>query len=305
MQQALAVCEAAAQAATRKAQTQQGLGQGVGLGVGQGVVGRGALLRELVGAGHLLAGLPVGAVGAVGEGAEGAVGVETRGGAQGLSAPVRMPMVDSRLPGPLRIALEQLLMDLEYSDSAPAPASASAGSAAGSTAAGAISSSVAGSASVANGSVSASPSGAAELVQAFATLLATQYTLSPDLLPLLRELGLVSCCRFGLTPPSPLLEMHFVTELSLRFLQSQPQSAEQPFGPVGAQWCVLSKAWFDAWRLYVGQRQRPPSLSRSGSDTWASAGAGAGVDRAPRVPPRSTIGESLRNRVPCSCCADW
>jgi hypothetical protein len=74
-------------------------------------------------------------------------------------------------------------------------------------------------------------------------------------LPGMRDLALTACCRFGFLPQSPLKEKEFVTELSLRYLQRSPQSSAHPYGPPGTEWCVLPKAWYETWRMFVGHQQ--------------------------------------------------
>eukprot|EP01032_Pedospumella_encystans_P012542 gene12542-14505_t len=73
-------------------------------------------------------------------------------------------------------------------------------------------------------------------------------------LPGMRDLMLCACCKFGLNPSSPLKEMELCTELSLRYLHTYLQSVQHPFGPVGTNWCVVPKGWYDSWKLYVGHQ---------------------------------------------------
>ena len=85
---------------------------------------------------------------------------------------------------------------------------------------------------------------------AFTDLIVTHLTHLPGM----RDLMLCACCKFGLNPSSPLKEMELCTELSLRYLHTYPQSVQHPFGPVGTNWCVVPKGWYDSWKLYVGHQ---------------------------------------------------
>lgn len=77
-----------------------------------------------------------------------------------------------------------------------------------------------------------------------------------DNLAAMRELAMTACCMFGIRPPSPALEKAYIMGIMLRRQEEAPQSRADPYGPLHAEWCVVSKTWWDSWRLYVGQ-QRP------------------------------------------------
>lgn len=96
---------------------------------------------------------------------------------------------------------------------------------------------------------------------AFSTLIISHYAQLPGM----RDLSLCACCRFGFNPSSPLREMEFVTELSLRYLQQHPQTSMHPSGPVDSEWCVLPKQWYDNWKLYVGHHQHQVPHASSGT----------------------------------------
>ena len=53
----------------------------------------------------------------------------------------------------------------------------------------------------------------------------------------------------------------------------QEQQQQQPFGPPGTQWCIVSKDWFDCWRLFVGGKQRLPSINPNSSLAMISSSA--------------------------------
>ena len=42
-------------------------------------------------------------------------------------------------------------------------------------------------------------------------------------------------------------------EIMLRRQAQAPQTNLNPFGPVHTRWCIISKAWWDSWRFYVGR----------------------------------------------------
>lgn len=75
-------------------------------------------------------------------------------------------------------------------------------------------------------------------------------------LPGLLDLRLTACCLFSIPPPTPLLEKIFVTELTVRHIHTYPQTSTQPHGPVGTEWCVVWRPWYDAWRVYVGNHSK-------------------------------------------------
>lgn len=105
--------------------------------------------------------------------------------------------------------------------------------------------------------------GAESYATDFSSFLVTHY----QLLPGLRDLCLAACCRFGFLPPSPLREMEYVTELSLRYLQRSPQCSAHPYGRPGTEWCVIPRAWYEAWRLYVGHQHFRQQAERDGAGT--------------------------------------
>lgn len=94
-----------------------------------------------------------------------------------------------------------------------------------------------------------------------------------DLLPCLRALPLVACCLFGLQPAVTTEEKEFVVELTLRHVQRAPQSGSQPYGPPGTRWALLSKTWYDSWRLFVGSAA---SAAGDGGTAVGSNGGGGG-----------------------------
>lgn len=94
-------------------------------------------------------------------------------------------------------------------------------------------------------------------------------------LPGMRDLSLRACCRFGFNPSSPLREMEFVTELSLRYLQQHPQTSAHPSGPVGSEWCVLPKSWYDSWKLYVGHHHHHYLAPGAAGAHTTNTGAGS------------------------------
>lgn len=71
-------------------------------------------------------------------------------------------------------------------------------------------------------------------------------------LPGLRDLSIAACCLFGVQPVDPAKEKEFVMELMVRMHAQAPQTRIQPYGPVGTEWCVVVKSWWENWRLYVG-----------------------------------------------------
>ena len=88
-------------------------------------------------------------------------------------------------------------------------------------------------------------------------------------LPGIKELSMASCCLFGIRPSSPVLEKEYVMELILQRLSESPQTRELPFGPVDTEWCIVSRSWWDGWKLFVGQKR-----------------LAAGSDKSPLPPPR-------------------
>lgn len=77
-----------------------------------------------------------------------------------------------------------------------------------------------------------------------------------SLLSGVRDICLAAGC-LGL-PPSALEEKEFITELTVRHMGH----GRTPYGVQGTAWCVVSKVWYDSWRLFVGQgtptaRRRP------------------------------------------------
>ena len=80
-------------------------------------------------------------------------------------------------------------------------------------------------------------------------------------LPAIKELTMAACCKFGVRPNSPAKQKEFVTELMLRHQADAPQSRAAPHGPVGTEWCIVNKQWWDAWRLYVGHKRVSPSVN--------------------------------------------
>ena len=68
-----------------------------------------------------------------------------------------------------------------------------------------------------------------------------------------RELSATACCLFGIRPPTPQLEKEYIMEIMLRRQAQAPQTNLNPFGPVHTRWCIISKAWWDTWRFYVGR----------------------------------------------------
>ena len=115
----------------------------------------------------------------------------------------------------------------------------------------------------------------------YTSFLVTHYTLLPGL----RDLALTACCLFGFRPSSPLREMEYITELSLRYIQLCPQSAVHPYGPVGTEWCILPKGWYDAWRLYVGQQRTATGAAGMGT---AAVGVVVGAGSVVSPPPTPT-----------------
>eukprot|EP01038_Epipyxis_sp_PR26KG_P004301 gene4301-6097_t len=74
------------------------------------------------------------------------------------------------------------------------------------------------------------------------------------LFPGIRDLSITACCLFGVPPNWPIEEKEYVTELTVRYLKQYPQSSSNPYGPIGTEWCLISKTWYDGWRLFVGQK---------------------------------------------------
>ena len=97
--------------------------------------------------------------------------------------------------------------------------------------------------SSASSSGSGSGSGGATL-QAYVSFICTNLV---DLAGV-QLLSMAACCLFGLRPPSPLLEKLYVTELMLWGQAVTTQHAHMPHGPEGAQWALVSAAWWDRWR---------------------------------------------------------
>jgi hypothetical protein len=73
-----------------------------------------------------------------------------------------------------------------------------------------------------------------------------------DYLPGLRDISITTSCIFGVVPLYTIEEKVYITELTLRYMNTYPQSVNRPYGPAYTEWCVVSLAWYDSWRLYVG-----------------------------------------------------
>eukprot|EP01039_Chlorochromonas_danica_P002862 gene2862-3126_t len=99
---------------------------------------------------------------------------------------------------------------------------------------------------------------------------------SKDLLPCLRALPLVACCLFGLQPAVTTEEKEFVVELTLRHVQRAPQSSSQPYGPPGTRWALLSKTWYDSWRLFVGSAASATVAGGGGGNGGTAGGSNSG-----------------------------
>jgi len=106
------------------------------------------------------------------------------------------------------------------------------------------------------------------LVRHYVDLIIAEHTNLPGV----RELSLTACCLFGIRPTSPHLEKEYVMEIMLRRQAIAPQTSMNPFGPVNTEWCIISKEWWDSWRMFVGKmRQRTPSLTPTKTPTKTDA----------------------------------
>ena len=68
----------------------------------------------------------------------------------------------------------------------------------------------------------------------------------------LKDLTICACCLFGIKPTSSSKEKEYAMELILRRQSSAPQNKKNPYGPLGTNWCVIHKDWWDSWCKYVG-----------------------------------------------------
>ena len=82
--------------------------------------------------------------------------------------------------------------------------------------------------------------------------------------PGIKDLSIVACCLFGMKPSSTSREKDYIMELMLRRQAILPQTKESPHGPIGTEWCLINKEWWDGWRKYVGG-QGGPVRSQGGS----------------------------------------
>jgi hypothetical protein len=78
----------------------------------------------------------------------------------------------------------------------------------------------------------------------------------------IKELEIVACCVFSMRPSSPQKEKEYIMELFVRRDAEIPFKASSPYGPVGTEWCVISKTWYDSWQFYVGGSSGTLSESR-------------------------------------------
>lgn len=102
----------------------------------------------------------------------------------------------------------------------------------------------------------------------------------PSHIPGLRDLGLLACCGFGIQPETALREKEFVTELTIRFGRNLGAGGGG-YGPVGTEWCVISRSWLDRWQRFVGGLTRskspPPSALAAGLMDGTMPGGMPGV----------------------------
>ena len=76
-----------------------------------------------------------------------------------------------------------------------------------------------------------------------------------EYLPGIRELSMIACCLFGIQPNDPALEKEYIMELQVKRHSQAPQTRLQPYGPIGTEWNVIIKNWWDNWRFYVGHKR--------------------------------------------------
>lgn len=74
-----------------------------------------------------------------------------------------------------------------------------------------------------------------------------------NLLPALNDLSLMACCVFAVRPSSPNKEKDYIAELFVKRELDTPFRASQPYGPVGTEWMIVSKTWYDNWQKYASQ----------------------------------------------------
>ena len=79
------------------------------------------------------------------------------------------------------------------------------------------------------------------------------------------DLELIACCLFGYTPTTPAREGELISKMTLRCQQQAATTgvgggggggvyskSSEPLGPVGTEWCIIDKVWYDAWKTKVG-----------------------------------------------------
>ena len=90
-------------------------------------------------------------------------------------------------------------------------------------------------------------------------------------LSVITDLELIACCLFGYTPTTPAREGELIGKMTLRCQQAATtattttgvggggggggvykSSSSEPLGPVGTEWCIIDKVWYDAWKTKVG-----------------------------------------------------
>lgn len=76
-----------------------------------------------------------------------------------------------------------------------------------------------------------------------------------DSLPGLKSLSMTAACLFGVKPMDPLLQQEYIFSLMVKNQMKTPQTSTQPYGPEGSEWCVISKTWYDQWKLFVGHKR--------------------------------------------------
>lgn len=77
-----------------------------------------------------------------------------------------------------------------------------------------------------------------------------------NFLPGFQQLSMLACCTFGVKPLVPELEKLYIIDLTLNRQDKAPQTKEFPNGPIGTEWALLSSAWLNSWRFFVGHKRR-------------------------------------------------
>lgn len=86
-----------------------------------------------------------------------------------------------------------------------------------------------------------------------------------NFLPGFQQLSMLACCTFGVKPLVPDLEKLYIIDLTLSKQEESPQTRECPNGPIGTEWALLSSAWLNSWRFFVGHKRRAGSVHMSDS----------------------------------------